>query len=121
MKEFTVIGFYEESLQIFSHHVKAENSMTAFAVLSKQHSDAVFTAVIDSCLNEGEGIEFPGSSLVGAETVLSQPEVFGTGDPTFFRMLIQKLLNNKVTHKLETLMTLGKSLRLMMMKSLKIS
>ena len=84
MKNYTVIGFYEESHQLFSHHVKAVDSKGAFALVSKAHSDAVFTAVLDGTLNEGDGIEFPGTALVDAETVLSQPEVFGTGEPLPF-------------------------------------
>ena len=84
MKNYTVIGFYEESNQIFSHHVKAIDPKGAFAVVSKSYPDAVFNAAISGTLNEGDGIEFPGTALVDAETVLSQPEVFGTGGPLPF-------------------------------------
>lgn len=87
MKKFTVVGFYEETRQIFSHHVHAENSKAAFVVVSKMHSDAVFVAVLDGFQNEERGIDFPGAEVVDAETVLSQAGVFGTGDPPPFEEL----------------------------------
>jgi len=58
MKNFTVIGFYEESHQIFIHHVKA----------------------LDDHKCEGVDIEYPGESSVNSETVISQPEVFGSSN-----------------------------------------
>jgi len=87
MHNYTVMGFYEESQQIFSHHVAAEDSSEAFAVVSQSHADAVFVAVLDGHLKEGKGIEFPGSALVDAETVIAQPNVFGLGNPKPFSEL----------------------------------
>lgn len=77
MNEYTVIGYYEESGQIFSHHVKASSPYQAFYVTAQSNSEAVFITVLTGHLKEGiDAIEFAGESVVSAETVLSQPEVF---------------------------------------------
>lgn len=78
MKPFTVIGFYNETHQIFNHHVQANNTEHAFFVVAQEHPDAVFTAAIAGYLYEDNGIGFPGESCVDAETVLDQPEIFNT-------------------------------------------
>jgi hypothetical protein len=92
MKKFTVLGHYEGNDQIFSHHVEAIDSASAFAVVSKKHEEAIFVAVLDGHISEGQGINFPGDSLVDAETVLSQPEVFGTGELQQFSAVDQESL-----------------------------
>lgn len=76
-KPFTVIGFYESTGQIFSHHVKSGNIMGAFAVVASMDSDAMCVAAIEGALMEGESVAFVGDGLVCAETILEQPEVFG--------------------------------------------
>lgn len=76
MKDFTVIGFYEETSQIFCHHVSAPSAQKAFFQVATDFPDATLTAALDGHLTEGNGIEFPGESLVEAETIIDQPEVF---------------------------------------------
>lgn len=90
MNKFTVLGFYEGNNQIFSHHVEAKDSASAFAVVSKIYKEANFVAVLEGHISEGQGINFPGDSLVDAETVLSQPEVFGTGELQPFKDVDQE-------------------------------
>lgn len=84
MKDFTVVGYFEDSREIFSLKVTAEDEISAFAVVAKKHDDACFVAVLAGHLEEGKGIDFPGSGVVDADTVLSQPDVFGTGELTPF-------------------------------------
>ena len=78
--EFSVLGFYEESGQTFLHHVLAETPNAAFAVVANRHRDAVLIATLDGHIKEGAGVTFSGESLVDAEAVLEQPDVFGTPD-----------------------------------------
>lgn len=78
MKKFTVIGVYEETGQIVSHHVTAKNDFNAFAVMAKREHGISMVAAIPGHLNEGSNITFPGVGLVGSDTILEQPEVFGT-------------------------------------------
>lgn len=61
--------------------MEADSSSHAFYVcaeeLAEEHNDdAVFIAVLDGHIHEGEGVDFPGQGAVDAETVLEQPEVF---------------------------------------------
>lgn len=76
MEKYTVIGFYEDNGQIFSHFVSARNSQHAFFVVAEEHPTATFVSAIKGHVFEGQGIEFAGESLVDADTVVSQPEVF---------------------------------------------
>lgn len=78
MNKFTVIGFYEESGQIFSRHVEALSPCNAISELAAEHPDSVFIAVLNGHIMEGSGIVFAGGSIVDAETVLSQPEVYAS-------------------------------------------
>lgn len=88
MKEFTVIGYYSGTNQIFSHCVSAKYPLAAFTEVAKKFGeDAVFVTVISGHLREGQGIEFPGSALVDGETVLAQPDVFDKGDIKPFKAL----------------------------------
>lgn len=81
MNKYTVIGFYEESGQIFSHHVEANNSQQAFYVVAKDFPDANFLSAIKGHLSEGKDtIEFPGKSIVDADTVLAQEELFNRSE-----------------------------------------
>ncbi len=80
MLKFTVLGVYEESGQIFSHFVKADNSSTAMAVVAKHFDDALIHCAIDGYLCENRGISFAGESQVESATILDQPEVFGSPD-----------------------------------------
>jgi hypothetical protein len=80
MNKFTVIGFYEETGQIFSHHIEANNSSHAFYVVAQEHESANLVTVIDGHLNEGQGIEFAGDRFVDSETICAQPEVFNLAE-----------------------------------------
>lgn len=79
-KPFTVIGFYEDSGQIFSHHVQAKDGLAAFSTVAQSYPSAEFVAALPGHLKENANeLFFPGDSLVSAETVIAQPEVFGLG------------------------------------------
>jgi hypothetical protein len=77
---FTVVGFYEESREIFCHRVMADNPLNAFAVAAAKCADgAEMVAVLSGHLTEGKDlITFPGEELVDADTVLDHSEVFGS-------------------------------------------
>lgn len=77
---YTVIGYYEESGQIFAHHVEAESQLNAFAKVSAEHEDAVMVCVITGDVEEGEELGFPGWGTVSAATILEQPDVYGSVD-----------------------------------------
>lgn len=77
MNEYTVIGYYEESGQIFSHHVNAATPYQAFYLTAQSNNEAMFISCLAGHIKEGvDTIEFAGESVVSAVTVLSQPEVF---------------------------------------------
>jgi len=80
MKKFTVIGYYEETGEIFSHHVEAKNSQYAFFVTAEEHESAQFIVALEGHQMEGRHVEFPGAGVVDAETVLDQPEVFDSDE-----------------------------------------
>lgn len=81
MEKYTVIGFYEDNGQIFSHHTEAGSSAQAFYNVAKEYPEATFVTVIKGHLHEDrDGIAFPGDSLVDAETVLDQEEVFNVSE-----------------------------------------
>ncbi|WP_415912236.1 hypothetical protein [Neptuniibacter sp. QD37_11] len=76
---FTVISFYPESGQVVCDHVEASCSSAAFTVVAKQRESVEFVVGLPGHLSEEDGaLHFPGESLVDAEIVLDQPEVFGT-------------------------------------------
>ncbi len=80
---YTVIGFYEDTNQLFFEHVYARSALHAFAVAAHGNSNGnlAFTASMPGHLSESDGLTCPGDdSVVYASTVLEQPEVFG--DPT---------------------------------------
>lgn len=80
-KPFTVIGFYADNFQIFCHHVMADDNSNAFAVASADHSDVELQFVVALPGHQFEGddtLGFPGECLVNSDTVLEQPDVFGT-------------------------------------------
>jgi hypothetical protein len=78
MPKFTVIGIHSHSGQIFAEHVEANNRTHAFFVCAsyENYSDADFVCAIDGHNLEGALINFAGDSLVDADTILEQPEVF---------------------------------------------
>ena len=80
LKPFSVIGFYEESGQMFCHHVVSDNESNAFVLVANLFDDVMLICVLPKHVTEKDNdIQFAGESLVDADTVLSQPEVFGNG------------------------------------------
>ena len=77
---FTVVGFYDETREIFYHHVMADTPLNAFAVAAARCADgAEMVVALPGHLSEGkELITFPGEELVDADTVLDHSEVFGS-------------------------------------------
>ena len=72
---FTVIAL-NEGAQIETIEVTANNALNAFAVAAERRNGVEFVAAFPSCLFAAGLVEFPGSAVVDAETVLQQPEVF---------------------------------------------
>ncbi|MGR5347449.1 hypothetical protein [Vibrio mediterranei] len=81
--DYTVLGHYEETNQTFCQHVHATKPTDALTHVAQEFPDAVFTAVIKGHHTENHTLYFPGESLVDAETILEQPEVFG--DPAHYQ------------------------------------
>jgi len=73
---FSVFGHYEETGQIFVHHVQARNPSHAFRVVAEKYHDSVPTFVFKGHLSDGKDFECAGESLVHSETILEQEEVF---------------------------------------------
>jgi hypothetical protein len=82
MKNYTVIGYYEENGQIFSHHVVALSIAHSFLVASEQFEleDANLVTSIEGHVAEGKGIGFPGESVVDGETIINSPDVYNNGE-----------------------------------------
>lgn len=76
MKPFTVIGYYEESGQIFSDHVLADTAGGAFAASAAERPDACYVCAMPGHLFEGNHVEFPGDGVVDGATILEQTDVF---------------------------------------------
>jgi len=80
LKPYTVLGIYSDTGQIFCHHVVADTDMAAFKAVAEQFSTAEFVAAIPGHLYEGHNtVIFPGESVVDADTVCDQEDVF-SGD-----------------------------------------
>lgn len=90
MNKYTVLGYYEESGQTFAHHVVANNASQAFYVVAKEHPDANFITAIQGHHFEGKTLEFPGESVVSAETVLEQEDIFNLDDTK--QMIVSELI-----------------------------
>ena len=71
MNKYTVIGHYEESGQIFMHHVIANTPEGAFYLCAELHPSAEFTCCLPGHLKEGF-VTFPGAGLVDSNTILEQ-------------------------------------------------
>lgn len=80
--DFTVIGFREDTGQVWYVHVQAESSLAAYTAAAKlDGSDSLsFVVALEGVHTEEQGLNFPGSAVVDAATVLSQPDVFGRSD-----------------------------------------
>lgn len=78
---YTVVGHEEESNVLIIAHVSAEDSLNAFASAAAKHPDAMFSVAVAGHWECGKAFTLPGESLVSAETVAEQTEVFG--DPYY--------------------------------------
>lgn len=78
--DFTVIGFREESGQIWCGHVKAHCKSSAFAAAAREEETLTFVACMQGLHHEADTLGFPGEGVVDADTVLNQPDVFGRSD-----------------------------------------
>lgn len=72
LKKWNVIGFIESTGKIVSHEVEAANELSAFALAARANDSLTLVAAIPS----GVTAEFPGESLVHAQTVIEQDGVF---------------------------------------------
>lgn len=80
-KPFTVISFSDDTGQTLCDHVHALNGIHAFWVAASLRPTMTMVAALPGHLTEGAGdLIFPGSGLVAADTILSQPEVFGPSE-----------------------------------------
>lgn len=76
MKQFSVIGYYEENGQTFLDHVDATNGRVAMSVCASDRPDSTIVCALEGHVSEGAGIDFAGEGVVDAETILEQPDVF---------------------------------------------
>lgn len=76
MSEFTVVGYIEESGQIFADFVVAENGLKAFRESAKERPLATFIVALKGHVAEGQGAIYAGSGVVAAETIMEQTDVF---------------------------------------------
>ncbi|GAA3571095.1 hypothetical protein [Marinobacter xestospongiae] len=76
MKDYSVLGFYDDSGQTFCHHVQAETAQAALKCVAVEYPDACFVAVLDGHVSEGQGITFPDYELVTSYSVLEQAETY---------------------------------------------
>lgn len=77
--EFAVIGYYEESGQIFCDHVTASDSFNAIAKsAAERDGDPAFIGALP--VEDTSRLEYAGEGVVFAETVREQPDVFPLDD-----------------------------------------
>lgn len=78
-KPFTVVAYHEGNRQIVCHQTEAIDGLQAFYAVAMENpgKDLCFVVALPGLRVEQNNIEFPGTALVGVETVLEQPEVFG--------------------------------------------
>lgn len=85
-KPFTVIGFHESG-KLFYEHVRAADGYHAFGQLmaNKPGITAETVVAVEGHVTDEDVLTFPGESVVGSETILEQPEVFGAprAEPVF--------------------------------------
>lgn len=77
LQKFTVIGFIEESGQVISHLLYAQDGQSAFSAAAAANDQLILVASLPGWLQEGTDVTYPGSGTVDASVVLEQPEVFG--------------------------------------------
>ncbi len=82
LQPFTVVGFFEETGQITCMKVSAKDKMNAFAVAAQQKPNSSLTMVVAIAGHQDDGdsgmLAFPGEGIVDSETILEQPDVFGS-------------------------------------------
>lgn len=76
VKKYSVIGFNSDG-SLFMEHVEARDAWHAFAKVGHQCIELEIVAAVEGWLDESKGeVTFPGKSVVGAETIQDQPDVF---------------------------------------------
>jgi hypothetical protein len=77
--KFTVISVDSQTGQIYSDHCFAHERNFAFSCVAIMdgREDAEFVCSLDGHLIEGEHIDYAGTAVVSAETVLEQSDIFG--------------------------------------------
>lgn len=78
MFQYTVLSYEDESGEIHCDVVETETPQLAMVEVAKKRSDCFIVSAIKGVLLESEHITFSGSAVVSSETILSQPEVFGS-------------------------------------------
>lgn len=78
MDKYTVISIDEDGFQVLADHVEATNYLEAFAVAASIRPYATFITALPGHLTEGKDMFFTGDTATHAETILQQPEVFGS-------------------------------------------
>ncbi len=66
MKKFTVLGFYEDSGQLYCDHFEGDNTDTVLSQLADNLPDLMVVAVLPGHLQEPDDIVFPGSHIAPA-------------------------------------------------------
>jgi len=75
---FTVIGFFDETGDIFIDHVTAPNALSAIgqSARKRENQDTVYVCALRGELTEGVDLDCAGQGIVYGSTVISQPDVF---------------------------------------------
>lgn len=76
MQDYTVIATIAGSGQLVAHHVEATGPFHAFTVAAELDDELEFVCCLPGTHMEHDTLFFPGESVVDADTVLDQPEVF---------------------------------------------
>lgn len=60
--KYTVIGYYDDTGQIFSDHVNKDCVNSAMSFVESKRPDATLVCAVEGFLSEGEGITFADDS-----------------------------------------------------------
>lgn len=92
LRQFTVIGIYRNTRQIYADLVDANSMSHAFFVSAQgvdDPSNIDFVCAMPAVLQEGENIEYAGCDVVDGATILEQEDVFNSTNANEMR---EKLL-----------------------------
>lgn len=78
MQKYTVLSYEDDNGEIHCDVVEIETPQLAMVEVAKKRSNCFVVSVIKGVMLEDEHITFPGDGVVSSETILSQPEVFGS-------------------------------------------